>query len=320
MVICPLGFLLISPLLRYIIGVIHVAIGFSSIFGNTLILCVIYKTQTLRTCSNLILGSLAMTDLLNGLLTEPMSFLPLFSKMVRGNCEFNSLRRNISSYLGVVTSTLIGLISYDRFVHLSKMNDYSNYMSLRKVIFLIILCWILPVAMPMIQLIKDGTGTVYSFTVSTYLLLNFGVVMISYVSIMKKIKASKSRLLQHSSDAQRSRATRKLVRSAKTILLLVVCFGLTTLPIAIYFGISFFQRMTLIHLMTKVESEITYTITMTFAQLNSGINPIIYYVKIPEFKAQIKRWLPGSQIQPSTSKEKDQNGGNPLSMEHACAH
>ena len=307
MAFCRQGFNLIPPLLRYIAGTINIGIALSTVSGNTLILFIMFSTRTLHTRSNLILGSLAMTDLLTGILTGPMTITQLFSEKARQNCEFINLRRKFGAYVTVASFSLIGLISYDRYVHLSKMGHYSKHMSLRKVIYLLIVCLVLPVIIPLLQSIKDSTGIAYNFIVSLYLLINFGVIVVSYISIRKIVKTTERRLSRHYSDIQSSRATRKRLHSAKTILLLIFCIGLTSLPIALFFGLLALQRITSKQMLSLMNMEIAYTITLTLLRLNSSINLIIYYLKIPEFKARIKTWLPKVRAQMSAANETNVN-------------
>ena len=303
MAFCRLGFNLIPPLLRYITGTINIGIAFSSVFGNTLMLFIVFSTRSLHTQSNFILGSLAMTDLLTGLLTEPMAITQIFSEDARQNCEFVSLRRKFGAYLTIASFSLISLVSYDRYVHLSKTSHYFKHMSLRKVFFLLILCWVLPVIMPVLQSVKVIPGIVYNVIVFSYLLMSFGVVFVSYISIRKIVKITEHRMSRHCSDIQTSRTTGKRLRSAKTILLLVFCFGLTSLPIALFFGILALQRITSKQMLSLIQSETAFAITLTLSRLNSGINPIIYYLKIPEFKARLKTWLHKIRAQLSAVRE-----------------
>ena len=263
MAFCPLAFMFVPPSLRYILGTINVGLGIWSGFGNLLTLIALSSTDKLRTRSNLFLGSFAMTNLLNGFLVEPLLVASLISEQMQQNCEFTSVRRSITLFLGIAKSASVALISYDRYVHLSKMNNYEQHMSVRKVISLIILSWVIPFIGVILQAVDT---TSYNAFASVYLFLNLAVVLISYGSIWKVIIATKRRLHLEASDVVRERATHKQLRTAKMILLIVFLFGLSSLLLAIFFSVTAINRMISKRILTLTQVESAYAIIVTIVQ------------------------------------------------------
>ena len=105
MALCRLGFGYISSALRYIFGIIHMGMGIACLTGNLFVLIIILATPRLRTRSYLIMGSLAMTDLLTAMITEPLITSQLLSEMVRNNCQLNNIRRSVAAYLTIASFT-----------------------------------------------------------------------------------------------------------------------------------------------------------------------------------------------------------------------
>ena len=66
---------------RIILCVIHAFICLTAVFGNSLILITIWKTSSLHSASNILLSSLAVSDLALGLFCEPLFLTLVWSKI-----------------------------------------------------------------------------------------------------------------------------------------------------------------------------------------------------------------------------------------------
>ncbi len=137
--------------LRIVLGTTNSVLGLLALVGNVLMFVIIYKNPRLQTRSSACLLSLAMTDFLVGLIIAPMHVLQFFMLKFRNNCTFNTVRRFLSTFLLCSSIMSIALISYDRYIHLSKTFKYPDYMTKKKVVLLIIFCWVLPAALPFLR-------------------------------------------------------------------------------------------------------------------------------------------------------------------------
>ena len=145
------------------------------------------------------------------------------------------------------------------------------------VISLLILCWVPLFIMVIIQVV-DTSGTIYNIFITAYFFLNLSVVSISYGSIWKVIKTTKRRLLLEASDVIRERATRKQLRTAKMMLLIVFLFGLNSLFLVIFFIMTAVDRMISKQILTLMQTESAYAIVVTFSYFTSAVHPIIYII------------------------------------------
>ena len=132
---CPSNFSILSTAWRYTFGVLAVKVAAVALSGNMVVVILMLKIRSLRSRSNIILGSLAATDLLVGLFLAPMHILQFFSHTFRENCSFNAARRLSAVLLMGSSVASIALISYDRYVHLSKTQNYTQHMTPRKIGF-----------------------------------------------------------------------------------------------------------------------------------------------------------------------------------------
>ena len=285
------------------LGIINVVIGLMALFGNSLIFYIVHRHTTLRTRTICCLISLTTTDLLVGLALEPLFIMQLLSKTLAMDCHLNAVRRFLTAMLTGASMSTIALISYDRFVHLSKTINYDKHMTKRKVATLIALSWLLPISCTFIKYAGDNE-VAYSGSIFGYSLIMAVIILVSYSKIMKIINIKKRSLRNPSSDAINVRAEARREgrmlqtqeRAAKAIRLIFVCFALFIVPISMYHGIAIVSK---ISGGTRSSSDaekkrrmITfYAVAMTISMANSAINPIIYYCRIPEFRDTVRKVL-----------------------------
>jgi len=285
----------ISTSLRHFLGVVHILQGLASTSGNILVFILVIYNRRLRTRSNAFLLSLATSDFLVGAILGPMFAVQFFSHEHRENCYFNKIKRYLSTLLLGGTVGSIALISYDRWAHLSKAVRYHNFMSKKKVAVLIAIAWIIPSLVPLVRLTSEA---VYSAIVIVYVCLLLALMMICYFVIARIVRSSELNLRQAGAAIPPSGARVNHVRVAKAVILVILCLLVTCMPVCIYLGVTALNGLSpgMINISDDTK-EICYAVLMTIGLANSGINPVIYYFRMPEFRktmkslaAQLFRW------------------------------
>ena len=99
MTACKESFSYLSDEWRAALGVINTAVAFVVFTGNLVAFLVILKTKLLPNLSTCFLGSLIMTDLLVGVLLEPMHVVQLVSAALQNDRILNNARRYLSTLL-----------------------------------------------------------------------------------------------------------------------------------------------------------------------------------------------------------------------------
>ena len=284
-------------------SIINVIIGLLALIGNSLIFYIVHRNTTLRTRTICCLISLTTTDLLVGVALEPLFIMQLLSSRIAMNCHLNAARRFLTAMLTGASMSTIALISYDRFVHLSKTVNYDKHMTRGKVATLITFSWLLPITCTFFKYIGDNE-VAYSASIFAYSLIMAVIILVSYSKIMQIIDLKKRSLREPSSDAINKRAEvrreermlKTQERAAKAIRLIFVCFALFIVPIAMYHGIAIVSKISGGSRTSSGAEKnswmiIFYAVAMTISMANSAINPIIYYCRIPEFRDTVKKVL-----------------------------
>ena len=319
---CEYSFSILSQEWRYTFGVINVAVVVAALFGNLIIVILMLKIRSFRNRSNMILGSLAATDLLVGFLVAPMYVLQFLSAAFRENCSLTNARRVLSVLLVGSSSSLIALISYDRYIHLSKTQNYAQYMTRRKIGFFISLCWIVPALIPFTRIAaKDEVFN--AVAVFAFILAILVTMLVSYLQVMKLLREKEKLMAQykqeyqmqarqlnaHQSEENQSqtesqlRMSKRRIQAANMVIIVIICYAVCFIPGALHMGLVAIDAFVPggIPTFQGTVKEASYAVVMTLTMVNSGINPVIYSLKHPGFREKLRKMFRG-MISPISSR------------------
>ena len=289
MAACPYNLDVVEGL-RYFLGIVNSLQGLADIIGNLFVFYIVLKNKRLRTRSNACLMSLAITDFAVGLILEPMHVMQFFSDSYRNNCGFNTVRRFLATLFMGASIGSIAVVSYDRYMHLSKTVNYRQHMSKRKIAFLLILSWLVPLIVPGFRFTSEAA---YKIMIIIYIVSMLAIMITCYVVIIRIVK-KRENVLKSANNFDKSKAMeiKSHIRAAKAIALIIAIFLLSYAPLAFYHAItaisSFSSSSSIISASAR---ETGYAVLMTIGMANSAVNPVIYYLRIPEFKKSFKRYL-----------------------------
>ena len=280
---CERSFAYLSDELRAAFGAINTVIALVAFTGNLVALLVIVKIKYFRDLSTCFLGSLIMTDFLVGIIVAPMHVAQLVSEPLRNNCTFNDAKGYLSFLLFAASVSSIVLISHDRYLHMTKRQNYGQFMSKAKVAALITIGWVIPAAMVILDALGGKNPRKYArIAAFVFGSLCFVGIVVCYTYIMKTVRKQEKEMAiyQGQDQIQRSRISNDL-RVAKVVAAILVCFLITIIPTATYTGLvginTFLPKG--IPGLTETSIEIFNAVVVTLTMANSGINPLIYYLR-----------------------------------------
>ena len=289
---------------QIILSFFNTVIALLATLGNVSVCYVFLSNRSLRTRSNCYLISMAITDLLVGTVLEPLFIAQFASKELAKNCKLNATRRFTTAVLTGATMGTIAVISYDRFVHLSKTVHYNNYMGKTKVAVLIGITWVLPIISTFLRYIGDKE-IVYSASIFVYALIMVAVTVFSYISIFKIVRKTRNQVFKEvSSNVTDHQQTGRLQRQSNTdwkvlkmVSIVVACFFIFVFPISIFHCKAASSKLLAKKDVTSNQDQpdnqmiLFYSIAMTISMANSIVNPCIYYFRLPEFRRAARRTL-----------------------------
>ena len=115
-----------------------------SILGNALVLAAIKKTPSIRSTHMIMLCSLAVSDLLVGLITQPIYIVKELTK----DRYLNYVWKIIGPYLCGVSLFTITAITVDRFLALHYHMRYATLLTESRVKYILIIIWFISLLAP----------------------------------------------------------------------------------------------------------------------------------------------------------------------------
>ena len=115
------------------------------------VLIIIWKPGHIVKWAAKLLISFAVTDLLVDIIVSLLTCWEVFNHKLNV-LEIDYARRYVSVFLCVTAGLTLAMISYNRYILLTELNNYSKYMTKRKLIVLFIFAWLALALMPVFQI------------------------------------------------------------------------------------------------------------------------------------------------------------------------
>ena len=270
-----------------ILIIVNLLTSVTSTVGNILVVMAVKRTRSLRTPSNALLCSLALSDLLVGAIVQPMYALQMIFEIRRNSDGFCIAKITTTGSLAWVCAgvsfLVISAISVERLLAIKLHLRYKALVTIPRVLTVVMFFWVLCTALIMARIL----GAPYSILVLTILVMDvnsIAIVIFAYSSIYHQV-----RKLQNKTRDQRHLAPpginiHSFKRSAVTMLYVIVLFlacyipFITTLVVRLLEGGSLWLN-------------IIYKITASIVYINSSLNPFVYCFRSKEVRTAIFKLL-----------------------------
>ena len=255
---------------------LNVPLMLIAIVGNTLVLFAVLKTPSLRSPSTVFLISLAVSDLLVGLVVQPVYIVNELT-----NDSLTKLLNITSPCACAVSLITMTSISVDRFLALHYHMRYPNMMTTHRAIYISAVNWITSIALSLLVFwnmnafyITAGIGIGFCLSVSTG----------CYIEIYRIVRKHQLQILAQQQAAERlntaenNQNLQRSKNSAKNTFIVYIVMLMCYTPLfisMIIFGIPH------IHLTTGS------VLVGTVAYTNSSINPILFCWRLRDLRAAV---------------------------------
>ena len=267
---------------------VNVLLSITATLGNSLILVALHKESSLHPPSKLLYRCLATTDLLVGLVNQPL-YVAYWMSVVYEHWSFCRYARDatvISSYVlcGVSLMTMTA-ISVDRLLAMLLGLRYKEIVTLRRTYIILAIVWVVCLVTGLFSYLDYRIGFWCSFIIIPSCLI---ISIASYIKIFRALRHHEVQVQDHVQQ-QPSQTTalnmaryRKAVYSALWVqLALVVCYvPRFTVEIMISLSTKRFSNLFILHGMANV---------LVF--FNSTLNPFLYCWKISEVRRAVKQTI-----------------------------
>lgn len=287
-------FNLIDPPSNYIYFCLFIIGAILAIVGNTISLIVLCQPQ-MRSKSNKILTSLALSDALVGYVVFPYIAYQMFYTQDFRDCRFEYVQSFVV-YSNIGVSALsVSLIGYDRYILLTKVWNYESIVTKTKVNTLIIFTWSIPFALMTVDIIGKlmdlmklylAIRVVLGFLIISVLV----IIVVLYFLITRAIhNAGKSVAGEKNINRHSRRNHIRSARLAKKVCIIIACYIFCFLPGL--GAIIIFATVPGKTLITSTSLQQFCLFALFLACFNSCLNPIIYTMKYGKFRRNVIKML-----------------------------
>jgi len=253
-------------------------------FLNFFAIYTIYRRKPLRTLSNLILCSLALTDMLTGLITQPLfATLMITSAFCVKFCFINTFTIIIGNTLSSISMSSLFLINLDRHISIFYPFYYEKRKDAKlKLLIIIVMIWLINISVVLASLATPNmvltmiAGSTVAFVIFIWsFYVNIRVVLLVR-TIQKKMTslastAACSRLENKRNSEVMSRATRVV----------------STIMGSMLFCYMPFVFFTVVEINTNLPFNAWVWIS-TLVFLNSLSNPVVYFLQMKEIREEMR--------------------------------
>ncbi|XP_065113514.1 trace amine-associated receptor 13c-like [Paramisgurnus dabryanus] len=274
-----------------------------TVFLNLLVIISISHFKKLHTSTNMLILSLAVSDLLVGLIVMPLEAIKLIETCWYYGDTFCRLGLLIEGLLTSTSLSNLVLIAVDRYVAVCHPLLYPQKITTTRTIIIICVCWFCSSAFNISFLITTsqrkytcyGECTIiitfaltiidlflfFLFPCTVIITLYLRIFYVAYQQV--KVINSLMRSGKHLTEGSVRRKSES--KAALTLGIIVTAYLFCWIP---YFILSLTPK-------TSMTSLITYCI-LWMLYINSGLNPLIYAIFYPWFRTSVKHILNLSKI------------------------
>ena len=245
-----------------------------STLGNTLVLAAIVRTPSIRSPSMIMLGSLATTDFLVGLIAQPLF---IGDELIMENHVLNALSSMIGFALCGISLATITSISIDRFIALQYHLRYATLVTNSRVICSIVAAWLIIVIYSGLRLwdkvvfhLLSAILTGVSLAISTLCYIKiYQIVRRHRLQIRSQEQATKSHIIQNRTEKMRLKQS---ALNTFVFYIFMIVFYFPSYIFLFLFGISYSTWKT------------EWTISTTVVFMNSSLNPVLFCWRIRQLR------------------------------------
>ena len=267
---------------------INISTSLIAIAGNCLVILAVLLNPKLQTRSVYFLVFLSVTDFVTGAFVQPLSVAVIVHKWnEKTKCYLSLLLTYSATTMCGSSASMLTLISYDRYMHLSKLNNYSVYMTPYKIKILTILVSVYPAITGIFMFTNFSSIFYYLVIIESTILMS--VMIVCYY---KSWRIVKEKTLKRTLSNENKKLVDRHWKVAKSMVILVTCYFLAWTPLTVFtifdeickfvkydFGIHNHDKLCVLY----------FCLLCGFA--NASVNPFIYFRRNRELRKAMAHLL-----------------------------
>ena len=252
---------------------------------NILVMAAVKTNRRLRTKSNVSLACLATTDLVVGLVVQPLQIVR-HSVMLKGETGIlcgTLAKMTVAINLRCLIASLdhFVVLSGERYIAIKHSFAYENLVTEVRIIVASGLMWVAAIIPPIEDFWPANIRNVTKFAVIFVQLIFLAIVFYFNVSVYREVRRSERQIMANQVSLEAKEKLHKNKKAFYCTVIVVLAIFLCYFPanIIVVILISFMKDSIPINVI-----HIMYNLASLFPVLNSLFNPLIYAVRIRHFR------------------------------------
>lgn len=266
--------------------ILNVPLMLACVTGNSLTLSAILRTPSLRSPSNIFMCSLAISDLLVGIIVQPVYIAYELKQEPPLTFAINVL----FSFTGVVSLCTMTAISMDRFMALQFHLRYQCLMTEKRAMYTSLSLWLFGILSSFVTL---WNKTIMFAFLAVGIAICIFISTFSYTRIYLIVRQHQFQIRAQQQALQLPMNLVRTKRSAISTFIYYICMILCYTPM--------FSFMSVVAIRPSLSGLMVWKVGNTFVFMNSSINPILFCWRVRELRrAVLKLVRPRHVMQTST--------------------
>ena len=250
---------------------------------NILVMVAVTTKRQLRTKSNIALACLATTDLVVGLVVQPLhitSYILIFKGEAEMYCSLSDISMVITMKCVIASLNHLMLTSAERYFAIKHTFAYEDQVTEVRIIIASGLAWAAAIILPVEDIIMSKKHLVTVLTVSATLFIFFPVMVYFNVAVYKEVRRNEKQIAANQVSSEAKQKILKNKKAFYTTITVLFAIFLSYIPVNICVIIvrSFKDSIP-----ANVGHIVSYLVSL-LPILNSLFNPLIYAVRIRYFR------------------------------------
>ena len=266
--------------------ILNVPLMLACVTGNSLTLSAILRTPSLRSPSNIFMCSLAISDLLVGIIVQPVYIAYELKQEPPLTFAINVL----FSFTGVVSLCTMTAISVDRFMALQFHLRYQCLMTEKRAMYTSLSLWLFGILSSFVTL---WNKTIMFAFLAVGIAICIFISTFSYTRIYLIVRQHQFQIRAQQQVLRVPMNVVRTKRSAISTFIYYICMILCYTPM--------FSFMSVVAIRPSLSGLMVWKVGNTFVFMNSSINPILFCWRVRELRrAVLKLVRPRHVMQTST--------------------
>ena len=266
-------------------------LAIATTMANLCILTTIWRTPFLHTPSNFILFSLELSDLGVGLLAQPAAAVNTVAKIqgfINTACVSGVAVAALSTYLCGVSLLSVTAVGIDRYLALHLHLRYTQLVTNKRVIALLIFSWLLVALVLLTWLWYPRFILGLGVAVGCICILITSACFFRIYLVLRYHLRQISIQTQPKTENQESNGALNLTRYRKSVLAMFMVYLVLLFCYLPYLSVACLVAVQDIN----TTNRLLFELTRTLVYVNSAINPFIYCRRLQDIKTAVLQRLP----------------------------